>query len=246
MRWFAFFWCLILGLSGGLKAEQLPEMRPALIGSGPRSLVNMINTERLMKRGQKDAMIMFTYAVTNTGESPIMITYRGTPGSDALAEEASNAVTNVRFTPAIYAHQRRVAWVHGTIVYRVIDGKPHLRIYLNQESDRILHGDDFIAPQEVFIPDQDLESKRLHPYPRPGYSANVVIRISVDATGKLQDARLVFETPQGKGFGAQYLSYMRECTFLPGYLNGRPIACSANIELISKSGAKHLSHWQPD
>ena len=108
-------------------------MRPALIGSGPRSLVNMINTERLMKRGQKDAMIMFTYTVTSTGESPLMITYRGTPGSDALAEEASNAVT----TPAIYAHQRRDAWVDGTILYRVIDSKPHLRIYLNQESDRI-------------------------------------------------------------------------------------------------------------
>jgi hypothetical protein len=246
MRRFALFWCLILGLSGGLRAEQLPEMRPALIGSGPRSLVNMINTERLMKRAQKDAMIMFTCGVTNTGQGTEMVVYRGTLGSDALTDEALNAVTNVRFTPAIYAHQRRDTWVDGTILYRVIDGKPHLRIYLNQESDRILHGDDFIAPQRVFIPDRDLESRRLHPYPRPGYSANVVIRISVDATGKLHDAQLVFETPQGKGFGAQYLSYMRECTFLPGYLNGKPIACSANIEIISKSRAKHLSHWQPD
>lgn len=246
MSRFALVSCLLLGLSGGLKAEQLPDMRPALIGSGPRSLVNMINPERLMKRGQKDAMVMFTCGVTNTGRGTRMIAYRGTPGSDALAEEALNAVTNVRFTPAIYAHERRYAWVDGTILYRVIDGKPYLRIYLNQESDRILHGDDFIAPQQVFIPDRDLESRRLHPYPRPGYSANVVIRISVDATGKLQDARLVFETPQGKGFGAQYLSYFRECTYLPGYLNGKPIACSANIEIISKSRAKHLSHWQPD
>jgi hypothetical protein len=88
MRRFALFWCLILGLSGGLKAEQLPEMRPALIGSGPRSLVNMINTERLMKRGQKDAMIMFTCGVTNTGQGTGMVVYRGTLGSDALTDEA--------------------------------------------------------------------------------------------------------------------------------------------------------------
>ncbi|HEV8422267.1 MAG TPA: hypothetical protein VGQ40_02910, partial [Chthoniobacterales bacterium] len=34
----------------------------------------------------------------------------------------------------------------------VIDGKPHLRIYLNQDEKHFVHGDDFIAPQQVFPP----------------------------------------------------------------------------------------------
>ena len=246
MRWLASLSCLLLTLLGQARAEQLPEMRPALIGSGPRSMVNMIDTERLMKRGQKDAMVMFTCLVTSTGWSPDMVVYRGTPGSDALAEATLNTGTNAIFTPAIYAHQKRDAWVSGTVVYRVINGKPHLRIYLNQESDRISHGEDFIAPQRVWIPDKDLNHKGWRLYPMFGYSATVVIRICVDANGNLQDANLVFETPQGKGFGTQWLSYILDATFLPGYLHGTSVACSANFQIVSKSGGKHFSHWQPD
>jgi hypothetical protein len=209
-------------------------------------MINMINTEGLMKHGQKDAMVMFTCLVTSSGWSPEMVVYRGTPGSDALAEATLNTVTNATFSPAIYAHQRRDAWVSGTVVYRVMNGKSHLRIYLNQESDRILQGDDFIAPQRVWIPDKDLNYKGWRLYPMPGYSATVVIRLSVDSNGKLQDAKLVFETPPGKGFGSQWLSQIWDATFLPGYLRGTPVACSANFQIVSKSAGKNFSHWQPD
>lgn len=245
MRWFALFWCLLLGLSSPLKAEQLPEMRPALIGSGPRSLVDMINTERLMKRGQKDAMIMFTAPVGDNGQCPVIFVYRGTPDSDTLADEVMRCTdnNNVVFIPALYNHKKHFASVSGTIIYRVKEGKPHLRIFLNQESDRILRGEDFIAPQPVWIDDG---KHQYYNYPAHGYSATVVVRITVDASGKLQKQELVFETPKGKGFARMWMSHLPEETFLPGYLNGKPIACSANYQMISASAGAHILHWQPD
>ena len=43
-----------------LITENLPEYRPALLGQGKQSLVNLINIESLYKRGQRGATIMFS------------------------------------------------------------------------------------------------------------------------------------------------------------------------------------------
>ena len=43
-----------LGASS-VPAEDLPEIRPALIGSGPGSLVNLIDAQALFLKGQRDA-----------------------------------------------------------------------------------------------------------------------------------------------------------------------------------------------
>ncbi|PYL56525.1 MAG: hypothetical protein DMF30_09595, partial [Verrucomicrobia bacterium] len=37
----------------------LPMYRPILLGQGPKSLVDRIDTQDLIKKGQKDALIMF-------------------------------------------------------------------------------------------------------------------------------------------------------------------------------------------
>jgi hypothetical protein len=228
MRWLVLIWLLFL--AAPLKAEQLPEMRPALMGTGPRSMVNMINTERLMKRGQKDAMVMFTALVSAYGACWQMATYRGTPDSKQLAKAGLSSINRAIFIPAVYNHKRCAALVAGTIIYRVIGSQPHLHVYLNQESERILRGEDFISPQWVSNPAGRRSGQQ---YLEPVAHTNVVIRISVDVTGKLQDAKLMFETPPGKGIGRYWLNEVRAATFLPGYLHGNPVACSANIENVS-------------
>lgn len=54
------FFDLLLSLTLGQSyAQDLPEFRPALLGQGRRSLVNLIDVESLYKRGQRDAIIMF-------------------------------------------------------------------------------------------------------------------------------------------------------------------------------------------
>jgi hypothetical protein len=232
---------LLSATFGNLAAEQLPEMRPALLGDGPRSLVNLINTEYLIKKGQPDAMVMFSCAVGTTGRGGDMVAYRGTPNSDPLAEAAIDACPKAIFIPAVYHHQNVNTLLAGTIIFRTVNGKPHLRIYLNQESEHLLRGDDFIAPQWIAVPGEKF--KGFGPPPNPyGLAATVVVRITADATGKLLDSKLVFETPPGKGFGATVMNKMGEITFLPGYLHGQPVACSANWHLLYHR--RDIARWK--
>src|SRR5207302_10311333 len=90
MRAFAVFLIALLSLvdpawsqvsvtpSGRVAA--LPMYRPILLGQGPKSLVDRIDTQDLIKKGQKDALIMFNCAVRKDGGVEWSATYRGTPG----------------------------------------------------------------------------------------------------------------------------------------------------------------------
>lgn len=55
---------LLLGVTSNLQAAARPDLRPAVFAPGPRSLINLINGEGLMKRGQKDGLVMFDLVVT--------------------------------------------------------------------------------------------------------------------------------------------------------------------------------------
>src|SRR4051812_24599885 len=49
-------------------AETLPQFRPALLGRHAKSLVNIIDTQGLVKRGQGDGFVMFGCAVSQYGD----------------------------------------------------------------------------------------------------------------------------------------------------------------------------------
>ena len=40
----------------------------------------------------------------------------------------------------------------GTLTFSVMDGKPHLRIFANQELSELQKETDFIAPQAIWMP----------------------------------------------------------------------------------------------
>lgn len=87
----------------------LPELRPALLGAGPDSLINRIDTADLIKKGQKDAAVMFSCLVAPTGEVVRSACYRGTPGSELLEQEVLKRLANAKFVPAIHNHQPVIA-----------------------------------------------------------------------------------------------------------------------------------------
>src|SRR5205814_267973 len=87
----------------------LPDFRPALIGSGPNSLINIIDAAELIKKGQKEAAVMFSCLVSPTGDIVRSGAYRGTLNSELLEQELLKAMATAKFIPAIHNHQPVVA-----------------------------------------------------------------------------------------------------------------------------------------
>src|SRR5438270_9169376 len=87
---------------GSARAEELPAYRPALIGNAPDAIINRIDTKTLIAKGQKDAAIMFSCAVSGDGSVLSSAAYRGTPDSKLLEQEVLRCLTGAKLIPAIY------------------------------------------------------------------------------------------------------------------------------------------------
>jgi hypothetical protein len=208
-----------------LPAENLPDVRPALIGSGPGSLVNLIDAQALFQKGQRDAWVMFECAVLADGVAYGSDFFTASSNSNLLQNEVRKRLRQTRFIPAVYNHKRTSAWFAGTVVFAVVNGKPHLRIYANQDLDVIKSGVDFVAPQIIDVPNHYYLNFPKTPTGtvRDDAAGVVKIRHSVDANGKTTSVEVISEPP-----GAQAGEYLKKALplvdFLPGYRNGRPTA----------------------
>ena len=92
-----------------LPAEDLPAIRPALIGSGPGSLVNLIDAQALFQKGQRDAWVMFECGVLADGVAHGSDFFTASPNSNLLQNEIRKRLRQTRFIPAVYntnAHRR--------------------------------------------------------------------------------------------------------------------------------------------
>ncbi len=219
-------------LSAPVLAETLPEFRPALLGSFRRSLINTINTESLMKRGQGNAIVMFTAGISETGYGYVWRTYRGTPNSDLLSKEVMDRASQAQFEAAVYKHQHTGVILNGTVSFSVVAGKPHLRIFLNQEESDLKQGKDFVAPQLAFAAGNPKFEGIWYPghvLTGPGAAA---VTLDIDVNGKVQNAILAYEHPAGKGFGAEAVDGLRKAVFIPGFRNGKAVPCRFTFPVI--------------
>jgi TonB family protein len=219
--------------AANLPAENLPEMRPALIGSGPRSLVNLINTEELFRKGQRDAWVMFNCVILDDGlvsRYDLPTALRKSEGADALKKEVAKALTATRFIPAVYGHRPTWARFRGTVIFAVVNGKPHLRIFANQEIDELKRGADFVAPQLVYK-----QGASFGPY-SPGHAAymgiqgTVKVRHSMDAQGKTTDVQVLGESHAGEGLGQAAREGILASVYVPAYRNGKPVASTLTYD----------------
>lgn len=232
--------CSLLAGTGSIAAEQSLAIRPALLGQGPKSLINVLNSERLLKHGQKDGAVNFTFFVGRWGYAGSVLTFEGTPNSDVLSQELIDAVPRAKFIPAVYHGETVSALVNGTLVFAVSpDGKPHLRIFLNQDRERLARGEDFIAPQLLFPMNRtfkwfDFGKYRIR-------SGMVAAKINVNESGKLLGVEIVRETPPDAGFGNSVLSRIHDADLSPPFFNGHPVTAST-IWMIPFR-ASGLKHW---
>src|SRR5882724_9599828 len=213
----------------------LPELRPALVGTGSNALINAIDTADLIKKGQKDAAVMFSCLVAPTGDVVRSACYRGTKGSELLEQEVLKRLANAKFIPAIHNHQPVIAVFYGTATFAVVNGKPRLRIFSNQQLEEVKKESDFIDPQPYVGPGSKFTG--IH-YPDTGTSVQVSgvveLALNVDAGGNLKNMEIVSEEPPLLGFGDAAISDFTGAKFIPAFRNGQPVESNVEIPVYYK------------
>ena len=217
----------------------LPELRPALLGTGPDSLVNKIDTADLIKKGQKDAAVMFSCLVAPTGDVARSACYRGTKGSELLEQEVLRRLANAKFVPAIHNHQPVIAVFYGTVTFANVNGKPRLRIFSNQQLEEVKKENDFIDPQPYVGPGSPFTGTH---YPDTGTSVMVTgvveLALDVDAAGNLRKIQVVTEDPPYLSFGQAALTDFGGAKFIPAFRNGKPVESKVTVPVYYKSSGQ--------
>lgn len=216
-------------LASTTPAVTLPKYRPALLGTGPLSIINLINTQELVRKG-KDASLMFGCAVMKNGEVANSWVYRATEGSADLEAEVLRCLDTAVFVPAIHNHQLVHVLFYGTVNFRMVDGKPRLRIFANQEVEELKKESDFVGPQPFIGRDSDFNGLN---YPRNAVTATlsglVELAMKIDAAGNAKEMELVSEYPPLIGFGQAALDDFRGAKFIPAFRDGKPVECSITL-----------------
>lgn len=221
-------------------AENLPEYRPALLGNHPRSLINLINAKGLMKRGQGNGLVMFSCGVNAGGYAFYGVAYRGTPNSDLLRQELVQRIYQAQFEPAVFRHQHVGVYLGGTLVFAIKDGKPHVRIFLNQEEDALKRGRDFIAPQFAFVVSNTKFDGIYYPPEAPGHEGIVMLHLAVTENGQVTGASIGYEFPTGLKFGAAVASPIRDALFIPGFRDGKRVACKFDWTIVFSGPGRQM------
>ena len=140
---------------------------------------------------------MFCCSVRKTGEIANTWTYRGTPESLLLEQELVRRLDTAVFVPAIYNRQPVHVLFYGTVTFKIVNGKPRLRIFANQEAEELKKESDFVGPQPFVGRDSKFEG--LH-YPHDDALTNVLsglveMAMKIDANGNLKELKRCFGGP---------------------------------------------------
>lgn len=222
---------LLFGLSLGWAPLGLgqgnPEFRPALVGNGPDALVNLIDTEKLLREGQGDAVVMFEEPVFGAPiKADLGIVYRASPNSKLLQKEILRALKRARFVPAIAQHKPTRVFFRGTVMF-FAKSQPHLRVLANQDPQELARLSDFIAPQLIIgTTSWDKSNPEIEAARRLNKNGAVVLNLHVDAKGKLLSTKVISEDPPSFHFGSAISKAFEHAQFIPGFRDGKPVGCT--------------------
>jgi len=228
---FAFAVCLLTAVNT-LHAQS---MRPALVGNGPKSLVNLINTKHVMDRGVKHGALFFYASVHPNGFPAYSKVWGMTKETEPLRDELRERLAEARFIPALYNNRPVYAGFYGTLTFSVIDGKPHLRIFANQELTELQKESDFIAPQALYIPTHVYDLKEIkEPFgswmteDKPGMAE---MSLTVDASAHVNDLHVERVSPsESQRYADAAADIMRRRVFLPAYRNGKAVDSTTHFK----------------
>jgi TonB family protein len=155
-----------------------------------------------------------------------------------LEKELLKRLSTARFIPAVHNHQPVLAVFYGTVKFAVVNGKPRLRIFSNQQLEEVDKETDFIDPQPYVGPDSKFTG--LH-YPETGSTVAVTgvveLALNIDAKGNLTNMQVLSEEPPLLGFGNAALTDFGEAKFIPAFRDGKPVESNVKIPVYYKRSA---------
>lgn len=125
--------------------------------------------------------------------------------------------------------------MQGTVMFLIHDGKPMIRVFLNQDDNEIRAGRDFIAPQFAWAAGNHAFKYMSEPL-LPGGVA--VLGLDIDAKGHVTGTKVVYEHPPGMHYGKLVATHLGEALFIPGFRNGKPVACHFNWTAVFTGAGK--------
>jgi hypothetical protein len=227
-----FLYLSLLTWQFAVAQEPLPEMRPALIGRSPGAVINRIDEKTLAAAKQKESLVMFFAKVEKTGDVTWSASYLGAPDSQLLAQEVDRALIGAKMIPAVRNHEPVAVLFYGTVVFSMVNDKPRLRLFANQDANEIKKESDFIAPQACLGGDSPLAALR---YPQNTttvpLSAVVNLQIAVDAAGNLKSVKVIDESPPLLGYGDVAFGDFNTAKFIPAFRDGKPVASETTLSV---------------
>ena len=225
---------LFVGLGLHAEGQTRPQFRPAVLGSGPDSLINQIDTEALLKKGQKDGAIMFCAQLDKTGAVTAAWTYRGTAGTEELSDELLARLEHAKFPPAIYEHQPVGVLLFASVMFSA-ENRPHIKMFLNQDGRELKQESDFVGPQPVIGTDSKFTGLHVPPQENPVLVNGIVdLGLKIDAKGNLKEMLLLSEDPPLLGFAQAAQSDLEGAKFIPAFRSGEPEDSDTALPLCYK------------
>ena len=223
------FALLALSFAGNsVRAENLPDMRPALVGNGKDSIINLFNPQNVLKKGETHGALYFGCVVAPNGFVESGHIWGNTEATKAIRTELNIKLRQCHFVPAVYNHRNVYCYFQGTLAFSTTDGKPHLRIFANQQSPELQKESDFISPQMISVPGHIYDFTKVKD-PFGGWATEdkpvvAEMSLSVDASGKVKDIHLEKVTPPDQQkYADAAVETLKQRTWLPAYRNGKPV-----------------------
>jgi hypothetical protein len=120
---------------------------------------------------------------------------------------------------------------YGTVTFMIVDGKPRLRIFSNQDREELKKESDFISPQPFWGGDSKFTG--FH-YPSRSEApvqvdGSAELEAKIDERGNLRELTMLKEEPPFLGFGDAAFDDLSKAKFIPAFREGKPVACTVKI-----------------
>jgi TonB family protein len=129
-----------------------------------------------------------------------------------------------------------LAVFNGTVRFAVVNGKPRLRIFANQQLQELDKETDFIDPQPYV--GQDSKFTGTHSPETPttvALTGAVDLEVEVDVAGNLKNIQVLSEEPPFLNFGEAALSDFNGAKFIPAFRDGKPVDSKVTVHVFYKT-----------